>query len=153
MTVKKIPDGYHSIAPYLVVANAAEAIEFYSKAFGAHEHMRLTMPDGRVGHAEIRIGNSIVMLGSAFPEMGFHAPDHYGGSPASIFLYVEDMEAVFTQAIKDGATEKQPPTDMFWGDRMAKVDDPFGYQWSIATHFEDVAPEEVRKRLEKAYAS
>ena len=153
MSVKKIPDGYHSVAPYLIVPHAEEAIEFYIKAFGASENMRLKMPDGSIGHAEIRIGNSIIMLSSANPEMGFRAPEHYGGSPVSIFLYVEDVDDFSSQAISAGVTEKQAPQDMFWGDRMAKLVDPFGYEWSIATHVEDISLEEAQKRLFDKYST
>ena len=153
MSVKKIPDGYHSVAPYLIVPNAEEAIAFYIKAFGASENMRLKMPDGSIGHAEIYIGNSIIMIGSANPKMGFKAPEHYGGSPVSIFLYVEDVDDFSSQAISAGAMEKQVPQDMFWGDRMAKLVDPFGYEWSIATHIEDVSLEEAQKRLFDQYST
>ncbi len=121
MSVKQIPDGYHSVAPYLIVTNASEAIEFYIKAFGAAENMRLKMPDGSIGHAEIRIGNSIIMLSNANSSMGFHPPEHYGGSPVSIFLYVEDVDNFTSQATSAGVSVKQAPLDMFWGDRMAKL--------------------------------
>lgn len=152
MSVKKIPDGYNSVAPYLIVPNAAEAIEFYIKAFGASDNMRLMMPDGSIGHAEIRIGDSIIMLSSANPNMGFHAPEHYGGSPVNIFLYVEDVDDFTSQAASAGATVKQAPLDMFWGDRMAKLKDPFGYEWSVATHIEDVPLEETQRRLYEQYS-
>ena len=153
MSVKKIPDGYHSVAPYLIVPDAEEAIEFYIKAFGASENMRLMMPDGSIGHAEIRLGDSIIMLGSANLDLGFKAPEHYGGSPVSIFLYVEAVDDFTARAIAVGATVKQAPQDMFWGDRMAKLDDPFGYSWSIATHIEDVPLEEAQKRLHQQYSA
>ena len=153
MSVKQIPDGYHSVAPYLIVTNAEEAIAFYIKAFGASENMRLKMPDGSIGHAEIRIGDSIIMLSNANSCMGFHAPEHYGGSPVSIFLYVEDVDNFTSQATSAGATVKQAPLDMFWGDRMAKLVDPFGYEWSVATHFEDVSLEESQRRLYEQYSS
>lgn len=153
MSVKKIPDGYHSVAPYLIVSNAEEAVEFYLKAFGASENMRLTMPDGSIGHAEIRIGDSIIMLSSANLEMGFKSPEHFGGSPVSIFLYVEDVDDFSAKAISAGATVKQAPQDMFWGDRMAKLIDSFGYEWSIATHVEDVPLEEAQRRLLEQYSN
>lgn len=153
MSVKKIPDGYHSVAPYLIVPNAEEAISFYVKAFRATENMRLNMPDGSIGHAEIRVGDSIIMLGSANPNMGFHAPEHYGGSPVSIFLYVEDVDDFASQASSAGAIVKQAPQDMFWGDRMAKLVDPFGYSWSVATHIKDIPLEEAQKRLHKQYST
>ena len=153
MSVKKIPEGYNSVAPYLIVPDAAKAIEFYIKAFGASENMRLNMPDGSIGHAEIRIGDSIIMLGSANPEMGFYPPEHYKGSPVSIFLYVEDVDDFTSQATAAGVTIKQAPLDMFWGDRMAKLNDPFGYEWSVATHTEDVPLEEVQRRLYEQYSA
>ncbi|MEM8832264.1 MAG: VOC family protein [Cyanobacteria bacterium P01_G01_bin.19] len=153
MSVNKIPDGYNSVAPYLIVPDAEEAIEFYTKAFGASENMRLNMPDGSIGHAEIRIGNSIIMLSSANPDMGFHSPEQYGGSPVSIFLYVEDVDDFTSQATSAGATIKQAPLDMFWGDRMAKLKDPFGYEWSVATHIEDVSLEESQRRLYEQYSA
>jgi len=153
MSVKKIPEGYHSVAPYLIVPDAEAAIEFYIKAFGASENMRLKMPDGSIGHGEIRIGNSIIMLSSANLEMGFKAPEHYGGSPVSIFLYVKDVDNFTSQATSAGATVKQAPLDMFWGDRMAKLVDPFGYEWSVATHIEDVSLEESQRRLYEQYST
>ena len=153
MSVKKIPDGYHSVSPYLIVSSAEDAIKFYVRAFGASENMRLLMPDGKIGHAEILIGNSIIMLSSANQDWGFNSPEHYGGSPASIFLYVENVDEFTQKAIAAGAVEKQPSQDMFWGDRLAKLDDPFGYSWSIATHIEDVSLEESQKRLYEQYSS
>lgn len=153
MSVKQIPDGYHSVAPYLIVPNAEEAILFYIKAFEASEKMRLKMPDGSIAHAEIHIGDSIIMLSNANSDMGFHAPEHYGGSPVSIFLYVEDVDNFASQATSAGAKVKQAPLDMFWGDRMAKLVDPFGYEWSVATHVEDVSLEESQRRLYEQYSN
>jgi len=153
MSVKKIPDGYNSVSPYLIVPNAEEAIAFYRKAFGASENMRLLMPDGSIGHAEIRIGNSIIMLSGVNLDMGFKDPSHYGGSPVSIFVYVEDVDDFSAKAIPAGATVKQAPQDMFWGDRLTKLKDPFGYEWTIATHIEDVSLEEAQKRLHEQYST
>ncbi len=149
-TVKPIPEGYHTATPYLVVKNAASAIEFYKKAFGATELMRMADPSGRVMHAEIKIGNSPIMLADEFPEMGARSPQAYGGSPVSIFLYVEDVDALANQAIAAGAKVLMPVQDQFWGDRYGKLADPFGHVWSVATHKEDVAPEEMKKRAAAA---
>lgn len=152
MSTKAIPDSYHSITPYLIVPKAEEAIEFYIKAFGALENKRLTMPDGSIIHAEIWIGDSILMLSSANVEMGFKSPEQLGGSTVSLFLYVEDVDSFATKAIAAGAIERQPLEDMFWGDRMIKLEDPFGYSWSIATHMEDVTLQESQKRLYTLYS-
>jgi len=152
MSVQPIPTGYHSVTPYLIVPNAESAMEFYLQAFGAKENMRLMMPDDTIGHAEIKIGNSIIMLSNANPERGFKAPEDYGGSPISVFLYVEDVDAFTAKALSAGAIEKQAPTNMFWGDRLSKIDDPFGYSWTIATHVEDVSLEESQKRLYAEYS-
>jgi PhnB protein len=152
MTVpEKIPAGYHSIAPYLIVDNADAAIAFYKKAFAAEEVFRLVMPDGSIGHAEIRIGNSIVMLGNESPAMGFKSPRAFGGSPASLHLYVEDSDATFAQAVAAGATSLEQPEVKFWGDKMGKVECPFGYQWAVSTHVEEVSMEEMQVRLKKLY--
>ncbi len=148
--VKPIPEGYHTATPYLVVKDAANAIEFYKKAFGATELMRMTQPDGRVAHAEIKIGDSPIMLADEFPEMGARSPQALGGSPVSIFLYVEDVDALANQAVAAGAKVLMPVQDQFWGDRYGKLADPFGHLWSVATHKEDVAPEEVKKRAAAA---
>ena len=148
--VKKIPDGYHTATPYLVVGNAARAIEFYKQAFGASELVRMGAPEGKIGHAELKIGDSMIMLSDEM--MGNRSPKTLGGSPVSIFLYVEDVDSVFNQAINAGAKGDASPTDMFWGDRFGKLTDPFGHVWSIATHIEDVAPEEMSKRAKAAMA-
>ena len=148
MTVKAIPDGYYTATPYLIVKGAARAIEFYKKAFGATELMRLADPSGKVGHAEIRIGNSPIMLADEFPEMGARSPEAFGGSPVSIALYVEDVDERFRQAIAAGAKEVRPVQDQFYGDRSGTLTDPFGHTWTIATHKEDLSPEEISKRLE-----
>jgi PhnB protein len=148
--VKPIPEGYHTATPYLIVRNAARAIEFYKKAFGATELMRMADPSGRIGHAEIRIGDSPIMLADEVPEMGFRSPESLGGSPVSILLYVEDVDAVFSQAVAAGAKVQRPVADQFYGDRTGGVTDPFGHIWYIATHKEDVSPEEMRKRAAAA---
>lgn len=144
--VKPIPDGYHSATPYLTIKNAADAIEFYKRAFGAIEDMRMTDPRGRVGHAEIRIGDSKIMLCDEFPEMNMRGPAALGGSPVTIHLYVEDVDALARQAVAAGGQLVRPVEDQFYGDRGAKLIDPFGHVWWIATHKEDVAPEELRRR-------
>ncbi|HEY1170464.1 MAG TPA: VOC family protein [Verrucomicrobiae bacterium] len=152
-TVKPIPDGFHSITPYIVVRGGAEAIEFYKKAFGAKERYRLPAPDGKgVGHAEIVIGNSIIMLADEFPQYGKLSPLSAGGTSVTICLYVEDSDAVYKQAVVAGAKEVQPMTDKFYGDRSGCLKDPFGHDWMVMTHKEDVSEEEIKKRLEKVYA-
>jgi PhnB protein len=149
-TVKPIPEGYHTATPYLIVNAAANAIEFYKKAFGAKEIMRMTQPDGKIGHAEIKIGDSPVMLADEFPQIGARSPQSLGGSPVSILLYVEDVDAMFTQAVAAGATVQRPVADQFYGDRAGGVTDPFGHVWYIATHKEDVSSEEMKKRAAAA---
>jgi len=146
MPVKPIPDGYHTATPYLVINGAAAAIEFYKKAFGATEMFRMEMPGGKIGHAEITIGDSRVMLADEFPEMDARGPQSFGGTPVSLMLYVEDVDTVFNRAIASGAKEKEPVQDKFYGDRNGKLEDPFGHVWMIATHKEDLSPEEVRTR-------
>jgi PhnB protein len=148
MPVKPIPDGYHSVTPYLIVKDAARAIDFYKKAFAAVELLRLADPTGKIGHAEIKIGNSPIMLADEHPDMGFRGPQSLGGSPVGIMLYVESVDALFRQAIAAGATEKSPVTDQFYGDRSGTLTDPFGHVWTIATHKEDVPMEEIQKRFE-----
>lgn len=147
-----IPAGYHTVSPYLVCRGAADAIEFYKKAFGAKERFRMPGPDGRLMHAEFRIGDSMVMIGDEMPEMGASAPQTIGGTAVHIFLYVKDVDKVFAQATAAGATVEMPPQDMFWGDRYAKLADPFGHKWSMATHIEDVSPREMAKRSAAAFA-
>lgn len=147
MAVKAIPEGYHSVTPYLVVKGAAEAIEFYTKAFGAVETVRMPGPGGSVMHAEITIGDSIVMLSDEQPERGHLSPVTIGGAGVSIMLYTGDVDATYQAALAAGAKGIQPPTDMFWGDRMSNITDPFGHSWAIATHTEDVSPEEMQKRM------
>lgn len=148
--VKPIPDGYHSLTPYLIIKGASEAIEFYQKAFGATELFRMAQPDGRIGHAEIKIGDSAIMLADEFPEMGHKSPTSLGGSPISLLLYVEDVDAVYAQAISSGAKQDRPVEDKFYGDRGGSLIDPFGHIWHIATHVEDLSPEEMQQRAASA---
>ena len=150
---KPIPEGYRSVTPYLVFEDASEAIEFYKTAFGAKERMRMQAPDGKIGHAEIEIGDSIVMLSDAFPQSTTRPPNELGGTSAGVFLYVEDVDAVVKQAAGAGATITQEVADQFWGDRFGSVKDPFGHSWSIATHVEDVSPEEMAERAKEAMAA
>jgi PhnB protein len=147
---KSIPDGYHSATPYLIVNDAAGAIEFYKKAFGATVLVRMPKPNGKIGHAEIKIGDSIIMLADEFPEMNARSPRSFGGSPVSIFLYVDDVDSIFTKAVDAGAKVQRPLADQFYGDRTGGVEDPFGHVWYIATHVEDVSPEEMKKRAAAA---
>jgi len=151
-TVKAIPAGHRTVEPYLAIKNAAEALEFYKKAFGATEIYKLMMPDGRLGHAEIRLGDSIIMLSDEFPEYGGKAPGTLGGSPVSIHLYVENVDAIFKRALAAGAKEIKPVMDQFYGDRSGQLEDPFGHLWWVATHKEDVAPEEIQKRAQAMFA-
>ena len=146
-TVKAIPAGHRTVTPYLASKNAAKALEFYKEAFGATEIYKLMMPDGRLGHAEIRLGDSVIMLSDEFPEYGGKAPETLGGSPVSIHLYVEDVDALFKRALAAGAKECKPVMDQFYGDRSGQLEDPFGHLWWVATHIEDVAPEEMEKRV------
>ena len=147
MPVKPIPDGYHTATPYLIVNGAAKALEFYAKAFGAEEVLRCPMPDGRMGHAEFRIGDSNIMLADEFPEMGAKGPASLGGTPVGICLYVTDSDAVFQRAVAAGARVERPIQDQFYGDRSGTVIDPFGHKWTLATHKEDVSPEEIERRM------
>lgn len=147
-TVQAIPDGYPQVTPYLCVDGAAAAIDFYSRVFGATERMRMGGPDGKVGHAELQIGSGLVMLADEFPDMGQRSPKALGGSPVTVSLYVEDVDAVFARALEAGATEVRPVTDQFYGDRVGQFSDPWGHLWSVATHVEDVSPEEMAQRAE-----
>ena len=149
--VRHIPDGYHSVTPYLIVKDAARALDFYKKAFGAVEVFRFDDPShgGRIGHAEIKIGDSHVMLADEYPEMGHKGPAALGGTPVSIVLYVEDVDAVFDRAVAAGAESKRAVADQFYGDRLGTVKDPFGHLWSIATHKEDVSMEEMQRRAKE----
>ena len=148
---RPIPEGYEHATPYLSVRDAAGAIEFYRKAFGATELMRLAQPDGRIGHAEIKIGAAPIMLADEFPEMGFRGPQSLGGSPVRIHLYVEDVDAVASRAVAAGAKLLRPVQDQFYGDRSGTLADPFGHIWIIATRKEDVSAEEMQKRFAALY--
>jgi PhnB protein len=148
--VKPVPEGYHSVTPYLVVDGAAGAIEFYKKVFGATEVLRMAAPGGRVGHAEIRIGDSLIMLADEHPDMGARGPKAFGGSPVTLHLYVEDVDAVARQATAAGAKERRPVKDQFYGDRSGTFEDPYGHVWHIATHKEDLSPDELKRRAKEA---
>ena len=153
MAVKPIPEGYRTVTPYLAVDDAAEAIEYYKKAFGAKERGRMEAPDDKIGHAELEIGDSLVMLSDPFPQATTRTPKELGGTSASVFLYVDDVDAVVKRAVDAGATVTMEVADQFWGDRFGSVQDPFGHSWSIATHVEDVPPEEMAERAKKAMAA
>jgi len=145
--VKPIPDNYHAVTPYLVVQGAAKAIDFYKKVFGAQEVMRMPGPGGKIGHAEIKIGDSIIMLADEHPEMDAHAPQSFGGTPVSLLVYVTDVDSVFKQAVSAGAKELRPVKDQFYGDRSGVITDPFGHKWTVSTHVEDVSAEEMKRRM------
>ena len=147
MAVKPIPDGYPRVIPYLVVDGASEAIDFYTQVLGAKERMRMGGPEGKVGHAELEIGDSVVMLADTFPEMGIQDPKTIGGTPVSIAVYVEDVDKTFAAGLAAGATEVEAVENKFYGDRAGTFDDPFGHRWNIMTHVEDVSPEEMQKRM------
>lgn len=149
MTLQPIPDGYHSITPYLIVGGGADAIEFYKKAFNATEIMRVGGPGGKIGHAEIQIGDSRVMLADECPEMNALAPQSPGSAGVSFCLYVENVDEVVGQAIEAGAKVQRPLQDQFYGDRSATLEDPFGHVWTVATHIEDVSPEEMDRRMKE----
>jgi PhnB protein len=153
MATKPIPDGYRTATPYLIVKGAAEAIEFYKRAFGATEMLRMADPQGRVGHAEIKIGDSVIMLADEHPAMGYRSPRSLGGSSVSILLYLEDVDAVFERAVKAGAKAQRVVMDQFYGDRSGTLEDPFGHMWTVATHVEDVPPEEMKRRAQAAMRS
>ena len=144
--VNPIPDGYPRVSPYLVVEGASAAITFYSDIFGAKERMRMDGPDGKIGHAEIEIGDSVIMLADEFPDSGAVGPKTVGGSPVTLSIYVDDVDDVFARALKAGAKETRPVDNQFYGDRLGQFEDPFGHKWSVATHIEDVSPEEMAKR-------
>ena len=145
--VSPIPEGYRTVTPYLVVKGAAGALDFYAKAFGAVEKVRMPGPGGVVMHAEMQIGDSMIMLSDEFPDRGQLGPVSRGGTTFSLFLYVPDVDATFKRAVDAGCKQSMPPTDQFWGDRFARVSDPFGHEWAMATHAEDVSPEEMKKRM------
>jgi PhnB protein len=147
MKVNPIPNGYHAITPYLYIRGAAKALEFYKKAFGAEEIMRMPMPDGRLGHAEIRFGDSVIMLADENLEMNVRSPQSVGGTSVGLAFYCNDVDTVYHRALQNGATSERGPKDQFYGDRSATVIDPFGHRWTIATHIEDVSPEEMTRRM------
>jgi len=149
--VNYVPDKYPTVTPYLCCKNTAAAIEFYKSVFAATELMRMAQPDGSIGHAEIKIGGSVIMLADEFPDMDFRSPQTLGGSPVSILVYVEDVDTVVSKAIAAGSKLQTPITDQFYGDRSGKLTDPFGHVWMIATHIEDVSPEEMQKRVAALY--
>ena len=144
--VKPIPEGYHTLTPYMIHNHAADAIEFYKKAFGAVERFRMPKPDGKIAHAEIQIGNSMIMMADEYPEMNARGPQTIGGSPVSLCLYVEDVDSFFNKAVAAGATVIRPVQNQFYGDRSGMLADPFGYQWNVSTHVEDLTAEEIAKR-------
>jgi PhnB protein len=152
MSVKPIPEGYSTVTPYLVVDQAAQAIDFYKRAFGAEETVRMAGPMGKIMHAELKIGNSMIMLGDEMPGTGARSPHSLGGTSSGIMLYVNDADATFAQAVSAGAKVETPLANMFWGDRYGKLTDPFGHSWSVATHIEDVAPADMKRRMEEAMA-
>jgi PhnB protein len=151
--VKAIPDGYPRVTPYLIVDGADAAIKFYTRALGAKERGRMDAPGGKVGHAELEIGDGLIMLADEYPEMGQRNPKAIGGSPVMIHVYVEDVDAVFRSAVAAGATELEAVKDQFYGDRSGQFEDPFGHRWNVATHVEDVPPEEMEKRAAEAMAA
>jgi PhnB protein len=154
MTVKPIPEGYHTITPYLIISEAAKAIEWYKEAFAAQQTLRMEDPNtGKVGHAELKIGDSYIMLADEYPDMGYRSPKTLGGAGISLLLYVKDVDAVVKQAVGAGAKLERPVQDQFYGDRTGTIQDPFGHVWSIATHIEDVSPEEMLERSKKAFQS
>lgn len=149
MAVKPVPDGYHTVTPYIIVKGAAKALEFYQQAFGANVHICMDGPGGAIMHAEFRIGDSQVMLADEFPQMGAVSPTTLGGTPFGICLYVPDCDAMFDRAVAAGAKVERPLADQFYGDRSGTVLDPFGHKWTIATHIEDVSPAEMKRRGEE----
>jgi PhnB protein len=151
MATNPIPEGSH-VTPYLTVDDAAAAIEYYKRAFGAKETVRMDAPDGMIGHAELEIGDSRIMLSDAFPQFATKSPKELGGTTVSVFMYVEDVDASVKQAVEAGATIRMEPADQFWGDRFGSIDDPFGHNWGLATHVEDVPPEEMAERAKAAMA-
>ena len=146
MAVKAVPDGYHTATPYLVVRGGARAMDFYKQAFGATEMMRMPMPDGKLAHAEIKIGDSVIMFADEAPERGATSPETVGGTASSLMLYVNDVDAVVKQAKSAGATEIEAVSNKFYGDRSGTIEDPFGHHWHVSTHVEDVPPEELARR-------
>lgn len=152
MAVKPIPEGYHTVTPFLTIRDAARAIEFYKQAFGAKERGVMKGPDGKVMHAELLIGDSVIMLSDEFPDFGALSPQALGGSPAGLHIYVEDVDSAFDQAVKAGAHVEMPVMDQFWGDRYGRLKDPFGHKWSIATHTKDLSMDEMKRGMDDAMA-
>ena len=152
MSVQAIPKGYHTITPFMTVRDAARAIEFYKQAFGATEKGVMKGPEGKIMHAELVIGDSIIMLADEFPEFGSLSPQSTGGSGTGLHIYIEDVDSAFDRAVKAGATVEMPVADMFWGDRYGKLRDPFGHKWSIGTHKADLSMEEMKKGMDEALA-
>ena len=148
-----IPEGYHSLTPVLTIDGAADAIEFYKRAFGATERMRMDMPDGKIAHAELDIGDSVLMLADPFPQSTTTPPGALGGTSAAVFLYVDDVDGVVQRAMDAGAALTMPVEDQFWGDRFGSIKDPFGHVWQIATHVEDVPPDQIAERAKEAMAA
>jgi PhnB protein len=144
--VKPIPDDYPQVSPYLCVDDAGAALDFYAKVLGAKERMRMAEPDGRIGHAELQLGDSVIMLADEYPDIGIRSPKAFGGSPVTLSIYVEDVDAVFDRAIAAGAKSLRPVEKQFYGDRSGQFEDPFGHRWSVASHVEDVSPEEMERR-------
>ena len=151
--VNPIPEGYPRVTPYLIVDGASDAIDFYTSVLGATERMRMDAPGGRIGHAELEIGDSVVMLADENPEMNARGPRAFGGSPVSLMVYVEDVDGVFGRALEAGAKELRPVENQFYGDRLGAFEDPFGHEWNVASHVEDVPPEEMEKRAAEAAQS
>lgn len=150
MATKHIPDGYRTATPYLIMSDAARAIEFYKRAFGATELHRYDAPGGKIGHAEIKLGDSIIMLADEHPEMGYRSPRALGGTPVSLMLYIEDVDVQFKRAVDAGAKALRPVADQFYGDRSGTLEDPFGHVWTLSTHTEDLSEEEMMKRAKAA---
>jgi Uncharacterized protein conserved in bacteria len=150
MATKAVPEGYHTAIPYLIMDDATAAIEFYKLAFGATEVTRYDAPGGKIGHAEIRVGDSIIMLADEHPDMGYRSPHAVGGTTVSIMLYIDDVDAVFARAIAAGAKVMRPVQDQFYGDRSGTLEDPFGHMWALATHIEDLSHEEIMLRAQTA---
>jgi PhnB protein len=151
MTVPYKPEGYHSVTPYLAIRDAKSALDFYARAFGAELVLKLDMPDGKIAHAEIRIGDSILMMSEENPDWGNRSPASLGGSPVSLMIYVPDADAAFARALAAGAEQVRPVEDQFYGDRSGTLKDPYGYQWTLATHIEDVSTEEAQRRMEAMF--
>jgi PhnB protein len=151
-TVKAIPEGFHTVTPHLIVKGAGKALDFYRQAFGAKEQVRMPAPDGSIMHAQMQIGDSVIMLADESPEMGSRGPQTLGASPVVLNIYCDDADAMFASATKAGATVTMPLADMFWGDRYGQVTDPFGHVWSIATHKKDLTPVEMKKAMAEMFA-